>query len=108
ESAALDRLALNSAETAAKRGHIARARLQYTDAAQRYAEAAAMFPSNSSDKDKRIDYIGLEALALCDSGKLREIIKKQLPKKNLYQVSLISTCAPSRAFRLTRCATADR
>lgn len=41
QTEALDRLALNSAQTTAQRGDLALTRLRYLDAAQRFAEAAA-------------------------------------------------------------------
>ena len=68
ESAALDRLALNSAETAARRGDIALTRLRYDEAAQRFAEAAAVLPPNGGHEDKRMDYLEREANALFKQG----------------------------------------
>jgi hypothetical protein len=50
---ALDRLAVNAAETSAQRGEIARARLRYAEAAKHFANAAAVFPPNSALEDKR-------------------------------------------------------
>jgi hypothetical protein len=54
ESAALDRLALNAAETVARRGKIALTRLRYGEAAQRFAEAAALLPPNNA---KRVRFV---------------------------------------------------
>src|SRR5262245_24887173 len=44
---ALDRLAVNAAETSARRGEIALTRLLYLEAANHFANAAAVFPPNS-------------------------------------------------------------
>lgn len=46
QSAALDRLALNAAQTAGQRGDVALAQLRYRDAARRFDEAAAKVPPN--------------------------------------------------------------
>src|SRR6266550_6281765 len=65
---ALDRLAVNAAETSAKRGEIALARLRYAEAATHFANAAAMFPPNSAYEDKRIGYLRRETIALYRQG----------------------------------------
>jgi tetratricopeptide (TPR) repeat protein len=64
----LDRLAVNAAETSAQRGEIALTRLQYAEAAKHFANAAAVFPPNSAQEDKRIGYLGREASALYLQG----------------------------------------
>src|SRR5499427_6998797 len=61
---ALDRLAVNAAETSTRRGEIALARLRYAEAAKHFANAAAVFPPNSIYEDKRINYLDREATAL--------------------------------------------
>jgi tetratricopeptide (TPR) repeat protein len=65
---ALDRLAINAAETSARRGDIALTRLRYRDAAIHFANAAAVFPPNSAHEDKRISYLQKEASALDQQG----------------------------------------
>jgi tetratricopeptide (TPR) repeat protein len=65
---ALDRLAVNAAETSAQRGEIALTRLRYAAAAKHFANAAAVFPPNSAHEDKRIDYLAQEAAALLLQG----------------------------------------
>src|SRR2546423_8127416 len=57
---ALDRLAVNAAETSARRGEIALTRLRYAEAATHFANAAAGFPPNSAYEDKRIGYLRRE------------------------------------------------
>jgi tetratricopeptide (TPR) repeat protein len=64
----LDRLAVNAAETSARRGDIALARLRYREAAIHFANAAAVFPPNSTYEDKRIGYLAREAMALYRQG----------------------------------------
>jgi tetratricopeptide (TPR) repeat protein len=64
----LDRLAVNAAETSARRGEIALTRLRYGEAASHFAKAAAVFPPNSAHEDKRIDYLTKEAKALGNQG----------------------------------------
>ena len=64
----LDRLAVNAAETSARRGDIALARLRYSEAAQHFANAAAALPPESTHQDKRIDYLQKEADALYRQG----------------------------------------
>jgi hypothetical protein len=49
QTEALDRLALNAAQTTAQRGVVALTRLRYLDAAQRFAEAAAKVPQGHED-----------------------------------------------------------
>ena len=65
---ALDRLALNAAETSARRGEISLARLRYAEAANHFAKAAGVFPPNSAYEDKRISYLQQEASALFQQG----------------------------------------
>jgi tetratricopeptide (TPR) repeat protein len=65
---ALDRLAVNAAETSARRGGIALTRLRYVDAARHFANAAAVFPPGSAHEDKRIRYLEREARALDQQG----------------------------------------
>src|SRR5205807_7130534 len=66
---ALDRLAVDAAETSARRGEIALTRLRYAEAATHFANAAAMFPPNSAYEDKRIGYIPRDANALSQLGR---------------------------------------
>jgi len=65
---ALDRLAFNAAETAARRGDIALTRLRYAEAATHFATAAAVFPPKSAHEDKRTGYLAREATALYLQG----------------------------------------
>ena len=65
---ALDRLAVNAAETSAGRGEIALTRLRYAEAASHFANAAGVFPPNSAYEDKRISYFQKEASALLQQG----------------------------------------
>ena len=65
---ALDRLAVNAAETSARRGEISLARLRYAEAAKHFANAAGVFPLNSAYEDKRISYLQKEASALFQQG----------------------------------------
>src|SRR5262247_99672 len=65
---ALDRFAINAAETSAQRGEIALTRLRYAEAAKHFANAAAVFPPNSAHEDKRISYLQEEAGALFQQG----------------------------------------
>jgi tetratricopeptide (TPR) repeat protein len=66
QTEAIDRLALNAAQTAAQRGDVALGRLRYIDAAQHFAEAAARVPPGN--KDKRVKYLDAEAGALLKQG----------------------------------------
>src|SRR4051794_38413181 len=66
QTAALDRLALNAAETSAQRGQVALTRLRYREAAQHFASAAARVPSGQ--EDKRLAYLEQEADALYRHG----------------------------------------
>jgi tetratricopeptide (TPR) repeat protein len=66
QTEALDRLALNAAQTAAQRGDVALGRLRYVDAAQHFAEAAAKVPPGN--KDERVKYLNAEASALLERG----------------------------------------
>jgi tetratricopeptide (TPR) repeat protein len=81
---ALDRLALNAAETSARRGEIALTRLRYAESATHFADAAAVFPPNSAHEEKRIKYLAREAGALYlqgseygDNGALRSAIERR-------------------------------
>jgi tetratricopeptide (TPR) repeat protein len=81
---ALDRLAVDAAETSARRGEIALTRLRYAEAATHFANAAAVFPPNSAQEDKRIGYLGREASALYlrgseygDNAALRSAIERR-------------------------------
>jgi tetratricopeptide (TPR) repeat protein len=65
---ALDRLAVNAAETAARRGEIALTRLRYAEAAKHFANGAAVFPPGSAHEDKWISYLQKEANALYQQG----------------------------------------
>src|SRR5215467_3650780 len=65
---ALDRLAVNAAETVARRGEISLARLRYREAAKHFANSAGMFFPNSAYEDKRISYLQKEASALLQQG----------------------------------------
>ena len=64
----LDGLALNAADTSARRGEIAFARLRYTEGAMHFANAAAVLRQGSADEDKRIGYLSKEAHALYLQG----------------------------------------
>ena len=66
QTEALDRLALNAAQTTAQRGDVALTRLRYPDAAQRFAEAAAKVPQGHDDE--RWTYLNAEANALYRQG----------------------------------------
>src|SRR5439155_1989295 len=65
---ALDRLAVNAAETSARRGDIALTRLRYREAATHFANAAAVFPPNSAYEGKRLSYLRKEAAAVFQQG----------------------------------------
>ena len=67
QTEALDRLALNAAQTTAQRGDLAMTRLRYLDAAQRYAEAAAKVPQGH--EDQRWKALNAEAGALYWQGR---------------------------------------
>jgi tetratricopeptide (TPR) repeat protein len=64
----LDRIAINAAETSARRGEIALIRLRYAEAANHFANAAGAFPSNSAHEDKRISYLQRQANAFYLQG----------------------------------------
>ena len=66
QTEALDRLALNAAQTTAQRGDVALTRLRYLDAAQRFAEAAAKVPQGH--EDERWKYLIAEADAFYRQG----------------------------------------
>src|SRR5262245_37453648 len=51
---ALDRLAVSTAETSARRGEISLARLRYSEAAKHFAKAAGVFAPNGAYEDQRI------------------------------------------------------
>src|SRR5215510_318318 len=87
----LDRLAVNAAETSARRGEIALTRLRYAEAATHFANAAAVFPPKSAHEDKRISYLEKEENALYqqgdelgDNGALLSAIQRQ---KSLLQMT---------------------
>jgi tetratricopeptide (TPR) repeat protein len=65
---ALDRLAVNAAETSAQRGEIALTRLRYAEAAKHFANAAAVFSPKSAHEEERISYLKKEADALYQQG----------------------------------------
>lgn len=65
---ALDRLAVSAAETSAQRGEIALTRLRYVEAAEHFANAAAVLPPRSAHEVKRIGYLDQEATALYMQG----------------------------------------
>ena len=66
QTEALDRFALNAAQTTAQRGDVALGRLRYVDAARRFAEAAAKMPQGH--EDERWKYLNAEANALLRQG----------------------------------------
>ena len=66
QTEAIDRLALNAAQTAAQRGDVALGGLRYVDAAQHFAEAAAKVPPGN--KDERVKYLNAEARTLLNRG----------------------------------------
>jgi outer membrane PBP1 activator LpoA protein len=68
QSQALDRLALNAAETSARRGDIALARLRYGEAAAHFANAAAKLPPQSAHEDIRRGYLLREVDAFYRQG----------------------------------------
>ncbi|MGX9431798.1 hypothetical protein [Bradyrhizobium sp. LeoA1S1] len=65
---ALDRLAVNAADTSAQRGEIALTRLRYKEGAMHFANAVSLLPEGSANEDKRIDYLRNEYLALYLQG----------------------------------------
>src|SRR5262245_30982882 len=68
QSQAVDRLTVNAAATAAKRGAIASTRLRYNEAAAHLAKAAAMLPPGSAHEGARISYLEGEVQALFKQG----------------------------------------
>jgi hypothetical protein len=66
QTEALDRAALDAAQTTTQRGDLAMTRLRYLDAAQRYAEAAAKVPQGH--EDQRWKSLNAEAGALYWQG----------------------------------------
>jgi tetratricopeptide (TPR) repeat protein len=64
----LESLAVNVADTSARRGEIALTRLRYNEAAGHFANAAAVLPSGNAYEDKRIGYLESEADALYRQG----------------------------------------
>src|SRR3954447_16145271 len=82
QTAALDRLALNAAETSAQRGQVALTRLRYSEAAQHFASAVSRIPSGH--EDRRLAYLEQEADAVYrqgdefgDNTALRSAIERQ-------------------------------
>ena len=63
-----DCLAVNRAETSDRRGDIALTRLRYSEAAQHFANAARVLPSEDTRQDQRIGYLQKEADALYRQG----------------------------------------
>jgi tetratricopeptide (TPR) repeat protein len=81
---ALDRFAVDAAETSARCGEIALTRLRYAEAATHFANAAAVFPPKSAHEDERINYLEKEENALYqqgdelgDNGALHSAIQRQ-------------------------------
>jgi tetratricopeptide (TPR) repeat protein len=81
QRSALERLAVNAADTLGRRGDIALTRLRYLDAAKHFGAAAALLMSS---EDKRLGYLTREADALYmhgdefgDNGALNAAIDKQ-------------------------------
>jgi hypothetical protein len=66
QTEALDRLAVNAAQTTAQRGDVALAQLRYPEAAGHFARAAAKVPQGH--EDERWKYLGEEADALSWQG----------------------------------------
>lgn len=66
QSEALDRLALNAAQTTSQRGDVALAQLRYRDAAKRFEDAAARLPQGHDEA--RWTYLEKEAAALYRQG----------------------------------------
>src|ERR1019366_4354523 len=66
QTGALERLALNAAQTTAQRGDLALTRLRYVDAAKRFAEAAAKMPAGH--EEERWKYLNREAEGLYRQG----------------------------------------
>jgi tetratricopeptide (TPR) repeat protein len=64
----LDRFVVDEAETSSRRGHLALTRLRYREAAQHFANAAALFPPQSAHEDMRISYLQKESSALYQQG----------------------------------------
>jgi tetratricopeptide (TPR) repeat protein len=65
---ALENLAVNVADTSARRGQIALTQLRYNEAANHFANAASVLPPGSAYEDKHIGYLKSEALALYRQG----------------------------------------
>jgi tetratricopeptide (TPR) repeat protein len=68
ERRALDRLAVNAAATAARRGEIALTRLKYDEAAKHFASAASVFPAKGAHEHERLGYLRSEIYALYWQG----------------------------------------
>ena len=64
----LDRLAVNAADTSARRGDIALARLRYSEAARHFANAAAVLHAESTYQDQRIGYLEKRLMRSIDGG----------------------------------------
>ncbi len=63
-----DKLQANRAETSAQRGQIALTRLRYAEAAEHFAKAFSLLPSDSAHEAKRIEYLEGEAFAFYRQG----------------------------------------
>jgi tetratricopeptide (TPR) repeat protein len=68
QTRSLDELAVNAADTFSRRGEIALTRLRYAEAAKYFANAAAVFPPQSTYDNRRISYLQKEAYALIQQG----------------------------------------
>ena len=66
-----DRLVVDEAETSLRRGDLTLTRLRYGEAAQHFANAAALFPPESPHEEMRISYLQKEASALYQQGDQR-------------------------------------
>ena len=68
QTEALDRLALNAAQTTAQRGDVALTRLRYIEAAQHFAKAARLLPQTDDFSEQKSKYLDDEASALYRQG----------------------------------------
>jgi tetratricopeptide (TPR) repeat protein len=64
----LDRIAVNAAETSARRGEIALTQLRYREAGKHFSNAAAAVPPDKAYEPERISYLQREASALYQQG----------------------------------------
>src|SRR5262249_19511037 len=64
----LERLALNAAETSARRRELALTPVRFGETGKHFANAAALVPARHADEDKRITYLQKEAGALYQQG----------------------------------------